>query len=225
MYKVSNMLWGLVLIIIGVVLGLNALNITNIEIFFDGWWTLFIIIPCFIDLFKNQDRTGCIIGLVIGISLLLGCQDVVDFELLWKLLIPVILVIIGLSVIFKDAINGKVKKEIKKLNKGTQKEYSATFGGQTIDFSKEEFKGCDMNAVFGGIKCNLKDAIIKSDVVINVSAIFGGATIIVPEDVNVKISSIQIFGGVSDERKNKVKDAKHTIYVNATSMFGGVEVK
>ena len=36
MNKISNWLWGIVLIVVGVVLGLNALNITKIDIFFDG---------------------------------------------------------------------------------------------------------------------------------------------------------------------------------------------
>ena len=49
MNNYSNVLWGFVLIIIGIVFGLNALDITDINIFFDGWWTLFIIVPCFID--------------------------------------------------------------------------------------------------------------------------------------------------------------------------------
>ena len=38
----------------GVIFGLNALEITDINIFFDGWWTLFIIVPCFIGLFKDD---------------------------------------------------------------------------------------------------------------------------------------------------------------------------
>lgn len=32
----KNILWGIVLVIIGVIVGLNALNITNINIFFNG---------------------------------------------------------------------------------------------------------------------------------------------------------------------------------------------
>lgn len=225
MRKVSNLLWGIVFIIIGVIFGLNALDIADINIFFDGWWTLFIIVPCFISLFNDKDKTGDIIGLIIGVFLLLGCQDILAFDLIWKLVVPVILVMIGLSFIFKDTINSKVRKEIKKLGKNSDKEYAATFSGQNLDFSKEEFNGCDLSAIFGGIKCDLKDAIIKEDIVITTSSIFGGITIYVPEDVNVKVTSTSIFGGVSDERKNKKKEAKKTIYINATCMFGGVEIK
>ena len=225
MNKIGNLLWGLVFIVVGVIFGLNALDITDINVFFDGWWTLFIIVPCFIGLFKDEDKSGNLIGLVIGACLLLGCIDIVEFSLIWKLMVPAILVMIGLSFIFKDTLNSKVKKEIKKLNKTETKEYCSCFSGQTVDYNKEEFEGCSISAIFGGVKCDLKEAIINSDVVINANSIFGGITIYVPEDVNVKIGSTSIFGGVSDERKNKTKDAKYTIYINATSMFGGVEIK
>lgn len=225
MKKISNLLWGLIFILVGVVFGLNALGISDINIFFDGWWTLFIIVPCFIGLFNDDDKSGNLIGLIIGACLLLGCLDVIEFEIIWKLMVPFILVMIGLSFIFKDMLNSKIKKDIKKLNKNDLKECCACFSSQDLDFSNEEYKGSSLTAIFGNIKCNLKDAVIKEDVVINTTSIFGGITIYVPKDVNVKVSSTSIFGGVSDERKNKIKDSKHTIYVNATTMFGGVEIK
>ena len=116
MKKAENVLWGIVLIILGLIVGGNTLGITNIDIFFDGWWTLFIIVPCFIGLFKDSDKTGSLIGLLIGIGLLLGCQDIVRFDLIWKLAFPIILVIIGLSMIFKDTFGEKINDEIRKLN-------------------------------------------------------------------------------------------------------------
>lgn len=225
MNKMSNILWGLFLIVIGVIFGLNALEITNINIFFDGWWTLFIIIPCFFGLLKDNDKVSDSIGLVIGIFLLLACRDIISFGTILKLIIPIVLIIIGLSVIFKGTIKAKIKDEIKKLNKTNDDEYAATFSSQDLDFSNEKFKGCNLNAIFGGVKCNLTNSKINEDVVVNASAIFGGITIYVPDDVNVKITSTSIFGGVSDERKNKKVDSKVTLYINATCMFGGVEIK
>lgn len=225
MNKMSNLLWGILLIVIGVIFGLNALDITDINVFFDGWWTLFIIVPSFINLFKEEEKTGNIIGIIIGVCLLLACQDVITFEIIWKLAIPFILVMIGLSFIFKDTINNKVKQEIKKLNKNTDNEYFAAFGGQTVDFKDEKFDGCSLNAIFCGVKCDLKDAVIEDNAVINASSIFGGITIYVPNDVKVKVTSTPIFGGVSDERKKKNKDADKTIYINATCLFGGIEIK
>ena len=229
MNKTSNLLWGIILIIVGIIIGLNALEITNINIFFKGWWTLFIIVPSFIDLFKEKDKTGNIIGLIIGISLLLASNDILDFNYIWKLMFPTILIIIGLSFVFKDTINSKIKKEIKKeikkLNKNIENDYYATFSSQNLDFYNDEFKNCNLNAIFGGINCNLHKANIKKDVIINSSAIFGQIKIIVPNDINIKIVSKSIFGGVSDNRINKDRTSKVTIYINATCMFGGLEIK
>lgn len=227
MRKMGNVLWGVVLIGVGCIFGLNALEITDINVFFNGWWTLFIIIPCFIGIITDHDKTGNLIGLLIGCALLLACQDVIEFDMIWKLIWPIILIIIGFSFIFRDTINHKIGKEIKKLNKDgkNSNEYCATFANQDIDFDDEEFKGADLSAVFGGIKLDLRKAKITNDQVINTTAVFGGIEIYVPNDVDVKVKSTPIFGGVSNKTlKNKAKD-KHIIYINATSIFGGVEIK
>lgn len=225
MKKVSNMLWGIVLIIIGVIFGMNALGISDIDIFFDGWWTLFIIVPCFIGLFSDDDKTGNLIGLVIGVILLLGCQGYIRFYMIWKLIVPTILILVGLSFIFKDTFNRKIKKEMSKLNRNKDREYYATFSGQNINFANEAFTGCSLNAVFGGLKCDLRDAMIHEDCILDASAIFGGITIYVPENINVKVTSTPIFGGVTNHCRSKNQTDCVTVYINALCMFGGVDIK
>ena len=227
MKKVSDIMWGLILIIIGVILGGNALDIFNINLFFDGWWTLFIIVPTFIGLVTERDKTGNIIGLVIGLLLLLSCRGLFDFKLIWKLIFPLIFVIIGLSLIFKNNINKEVSEKIKKLNENLSSNdgYTATFSGQNLNFDGEEFKGSNLNAIFGGIKLDIRKAIINEDIVINASSIFGGIDIYIPDNCKVKIKSNSIFGGVSNNKKCNVDDNSYTIYINASCMFGGVEIK
>ena len=226
MEKFENILWGIAFIVVGLILAGNAIGITNIDIFFDGWWTLFIIVPCFIGLFNDSDKTGNVIGLVIGGALLLACQGLLNFEMVWKLVVPVALVIIGVSIIFKDSIHGKINSEISKINK-SQKDipsYCATFSEQNANFENEEFKGADLTAVFGGVKCDLRQAIINSDTVIKAESIFGGVEIYVPSNVKVKIKSIPIFGGVTDKSVHN-QESEHTIYINSTCIFGGVDIK
>lgn len=227
MKRISDIMWGLILIIIGVILGGNALDIFNINLFFDGWWTLFIIVPTFIGLVTEKDKTGNIIGLIIGLFLLLACRGLFDFKLIWKLIFPLIFVIIGLSLIFKNNINKEVSEKIKKLNENLSSNdgYTATFSGQNLNFDGEEFKGSNLNAIFGGIKLDLRKAIVNEDIVINASSIFGGIDIYIPDNCKVKIKSNSIFGGVSNNKKCNVDDNSYTIYINASCMFGGVEIK
>lgn len=227
MKQFRNFLWGIVFIIIGLILAGNALGYTDINLFFDGWWTLFIIIPCFIDLFKEKNKTGNFIGVLIGVVILLCCQGVLDFGMMWKLLFPAILIVIGISFIFKDTMKSKIAKEIKKLseNRVADNVYCATFAGQNINFENQEITGVDLTAVFGGIKCDMRKAFITQDIIVNASATFGGIDIYVPSNVKVKIKSVPIFGGVSDKSAQITDENSHTIYINAQSVFGGVEIK
>ena len=57
------------------------------------------------------------------------------------------------------------------------------------------------------------------------AAVFGGIDIFLPENVNVKISSNSVFGGVSEKKHRAPVDGNATVYINATGMFGGVDIK
>lgn len=224
----KSILWGIVLVIIGGLLGCRAAGLIEFDtIFFDGWWTLFIIIPCAIcAITEKGHRVGNLIGLLVGVALLLACQDVISFGLLWKLLVPVIIIIIGLALIFKSAFNKQISAEIKNLSgKIDDAEISAVFSGQNVDMKGEKFTGKKISAVFGGLKLDLREAIIKEDVVIDANAVFGGIDILVPENVNVKVKSSAVFGGVKSKREKAANEKDPTIFVNGSALFGGIEIK
>lgn len=225
MKKRSSILWGIVLIAAGVLFALNALNITNIDVFFDGWWTLFIIVPCTIGLFTEREKTGNMIGILIGVFLLLCCQGVLNFSMLWKLLVPVIIVIIGAKMVITGIFGNKANEIIDKIkeNGGEAKVGCATFSGCNLNYDGEPFEGAELSAVFGGVKCDLRNAVIEKDCAIKATAIFGGVDIFVPNTVNVKVTSNSIFGGVSN--KTAAHKEAPTIYISGTCMFGGIAIK
>ena len=191
MKKVENTVIGLILIIIGVIIGLNAFHITNIDLFFDGWWTLFIIVPCFFGLFKDQDKTGNIIGLIVGIYLLLYCQGLINFQFAWKLVVPVIFVLIGLKMIFKDTFNKKKPRQnIYDNQLYTGGNYDVTFNGLILDLSNAYLNEKtnitdDVNIqiqssnFLGGVDLHKRENKIENTKVIylNARCIFGGINI------------------------------------------------
>lgn len=227
MKRTTSILWGCVLVVLGVVLGVNALGIAQVNIFFPGWWTLLIIVPCVISLFgSGSDKGADIIGIIVGVALLSACQGWLSFKMVWNLIVPVILIVVGLSMLMKDVLKSKVAKEIKKFHGKTgDKEYWATFSGQNVNFAKEKFEGCRLEAVFGGIKCDLREAKIEEDVLIRASSVFGGITIYAPENVNVQVISTAMFGGTTNRREKTVDKDKKTLFIETTSIFGGVEIK
>ena len=225
MKRINSILWGLVLLAVSAVLILNAFEITNIEIFFDGWWTLFIIVPSFIGLFTGRDKSANIIGLLIGVFFLLACQNVLDFDILWRLIVPVIIAAIGIKMIFGGI--GKRKSFIKciEANKDNMKMVFSAFSGQDINFDNEVFHGAELTAVFGGIKLDLRNATFEGDTVINACCIFGGTDIFLPDSVNIKVNSNSLFGGIDNKKHRNSNDNQYTIYLNGTCIFGGVDIK
>lgn len=223
----EKVLLGILLICLGVILGLNAFEITNIDIFFDGWWTLFIIVPSFLGLLSDKDKSGHLIGLFIGIVLLLGCQDIIDFSLIWKLAIPFVLVVMGLSIIFKNIFQKQTDHQMKDIYQNSKNisEYNAIFGGKNIQLDNQHFQGATLNSIFGSIELDLRQAYIDKDVIIDATAIFGGIEIKVPEHIHVQLNATSIFGGVDNDHKNTHTQQEITLYINTNCIFGGIDIE
>lgn len=217
--------WGILLILLGTILGLNALEITNIDIFFDGWWTLLIIIPSISGLLeKEEDKKENIIGIIIGLCLLLACQGILNLDLMIKLIIPFIFITMGVSFLFGEKNKEKITEKMKEMNKENSENIISTFSEQKINKENETFKGGNLDAIFGGITLDLRKANLEKETWIKVSCIFGGIDILLPDDVKVKVKATPIFGGVTNKLRNH-KENKKTVYIDAFCMFGGVDIK
>ena len=224
MRKISNIIWGTVLVLLGIIFALKTYKVIDFDIFFEGWWTLFIIIPAVFGLFAEREKTGNIICLGIGVFLLLCCRDILDFSMVWKLLVPVVIVVIGLKFLISSLLGTKTKKIIKDIEKEGKNPRIVRefFSSKELEVDAEIFEGAKLVVTFGEIDYDLTKAIIEKDSGIYASAIFGRINIKVPEGVNVQVESNSILGGFSN-RTNNSPDAP-TIYVNGTCLFGDVEI-
>ena len=224
MKKYKNIVYGIMLILLGIIIALISLDIIHTNFFFKGWWTLVIIIPSIIGLLFEDDKLGNLISLIIGILLLLGVRNIIDYKILLKLFVPILLVTVGLSLILKNILESKKTLQIKELNKvkDNTKDIFATLSNENKKIIGE-FKGISIDAVFSNVELDLREAEITKDQVINVSAIFSGVTILTNNDIKVIVKSDSLFGGVSNHIEEK--DEAQAIYINASCLFGGVEIK
>lgn len=224
MNRGKTVLLGLLLIALGIILGLNAAGITRIDLLFEGWWTLFLIIPCAVGLFTARDKVGNLIGLLVGVFLLLCVRDVLSLELLWKLLVPLTVVLIGLKLLADAIFPGKAAKLFRKVQpKGRLEQGVASFSTTGLCFDGRVFSGAELTADFGEITCDLRKAIIPEDCPIHVSATFGSITILAPENVDVVTKVHALFGGLSDRTRDN--PGAVTLYISGGCLFGGVKVQ
>lgn len=210
----TSIFWGFALIAVGVILCGNLFNLWDLEIFFEGWWTLFIIIPSICGLLKKEWLPSSF-GLIIGILLFLSSRGYVEWKVVGQAFIPLFLIVIGLSLIFRPK-----RKQIKAKN-DSQSEYLGIFSGSE-NVVKDKFTGANLIAVFGGVDLDLRKAKIEDGAVIDCVSVFGGIDIKLPNNVKVKSSGVPIFGGLDNKA---IQEEGPTIEINYVCIFGGVDIK
>lgn len=224
--RVKQIVWGLVLVAVGVVIGLNAMNLLPVDLFFKGWWTLFLIVPGVIGLFTERDKTGNFILASIGVFLLLGSQDRIGYDAVWKLMLVAIVISVGMRMIFGGIF--KKKRKNKSADLKSQDGVNRTFvffAGERVDFAGREFEGADLTAIFGSVKCDLRKAIFTKDTVINVNAVFGGISILFPQNVSVQVNTSSVFGAVDNNTQKSSEMFPITVRIEGSTTFGGVSLK
>ncbi len=222
--KFSDVLWGLFWIGLGIVVMLSAFDVWDFSIGYliSRWWPLLIIIPSMISIVRHGFGFG-FITLVIGVMLLLNNWDIIDGSTFRKLIIPVILILIGLNLVFRNVINSGRRNRMVNIDPNSPN-FTATFSTQSYSVNGQPFFGAKVEAVFGTVILDLRNAIINNDVVIQADAIFGHVTVLVPPELNVKATSSSIFGSVNNKSKRN-EAMGPTVYVDGTNVFGGVTIE
>ena len=108
-------------------------------------------------------------------------------------------------------------------------DYVNVFSGGERQIVSENFRGGKITAIFGGTELDLTKAKLAPGVSeLEIACVFGGATIIVPDDMNVKIEVTPVLGGFGDSRKlhpGRTVDTSKQLVIKGAVIFGGGEVK
>ncbi len=94
--KRRNM-FGLILLVIGVVFLLQAFDIIGDITILKGWWTLFLIVPALMSMSRTGVSAGNAILLTLGVGFLLREQG-------WNItqyMIPAIFIVLGVVILLK----------------------------------------------------------------------------------------------------------------------------
>jgi len=239
--------FGLVLMFIGVVFlgsnfGLIPLPLKGVII---SWQMLLIFIGV-INLFKQKLISGVIFIFIGGFFIIPKIFPALDNNFqqnFW----PLILIAAGIVIVLQRAFNPKYFNDFWSAdwqhhrhykhdyrhnnyskwdtNKGFSK--NSVFGSGEHIVLDPEFKGGDMNAVFGGITLDLRRTNLPvGETVLEVNAVFGGITIYVPVDWFVETHLDAVFGGFQDNRMPKEPlDTTRKLIITGSCVFGGGELR
>jgi predicted membrane protein len=106
-------------------------------------------------------------------------------------------------------------------------EKNAVFGSGEHIVLDPEFKGGEINAVFGGITLDLRKTNLPvGETRLEVNAVFGGVTIFVPREWHVESNMDAVFGGFEDKRALvDPLDPTRRLVITGSCVFGGGELK
>ena len=139
---------------------------------------------------------------------------------------PLLVVLFGLSIIFGHwRQRGRVP-----VVADEDFDLLGVFGGSERRVTSQSFRGGTATAIFGGVDVDLRDAtIVERPAVVTATALFGGVELKVPEEWEVHVDALPVFGAVEDERMRRPVDpdrpAGPDLIVSGFVAFGGISVK
>lgn len=227
----SRFVWGIAFILLGIIFTGNVLNLWSIDVFFPGWWTLFLIVPGLVSILKDGFNTGNMFLIILGLFLLFDRLDLISSRILWRLIGPLVLIAIGISIIAspfkKKVINDTGFKESQsfKYDETNYPHYKTILGGGDFKNNCQNLKGIVADAILGGLDIDLRDAKITEDIVFELNAVLGGIDIFIPDNVDVEIiSGIPVLGGFEHKIKTVTPGAPK-IRIKYVAVLGGIEIK
>ena len=239
--------WGLVLVLVGVALLLDHMGVAPFGQLYK-FWPLLLVLLGLMNISTQAGRGLGFVLVVIGVLFQLNTLGYLhlSFRDFW----PIVIIAVGVLLLWGSlGSRGYVKKpKIDWTQPGAGEAFRnhfeaadstdprslnavAIFGGCERRFSGESFQGGKAVAVFGGVELDFRDADMEGDeAILEISCLFGGVEVRVPETWTIHSRSMPLFGGFEDKsRRVKVVDATgatktKTLIITGVVIFGGVEI-
>lgn len=175
--KIYHIVLSVFLFVVGILIIGNAFSFWNINVFFKGWWTLFIIIPALEALLFQNGKSASFYTLLFGVEVLLYNQGVINFNILWKTLLAFFIILIAVSVL----VSIFRKDKMPKARNRSVPLYIGIFGGVDIFLPEGVNVITSGISILGGTENKVKKSTSKGKKIINVYienfSLFGGVEI------------------------------------------------
>lgn len=203
--KRTNIFLGLVFLLIGVFSLLGSLNIVSFNIFFPGWWTLFIIVPSIICMLEEKINFANVFSLTLGIILLLSVNNIISFSLVIKIIIPVFLIIFGMYIVLLASLKN-----------------AKSYVFSTKSFEIEE--NSEINTLFSTLHLKFNKLKGKENS-INIHSVFSEVILYVPKGTRVIVEGSKVFSDVIDHREEKEENYTSTLYLKMNNLFSDIVIR
>ena len=221
---------GVLLVVIGLLILLDNLDVLNLGPYWGRWWPLIIVLSGLWKLvvWGAASLGSALLLIIIGILCQLATVGVVDWSAIFRLW-PILLISIGAWMLLRPTRHwGEKQRAIGGENIDFLDAW-ALFGGADRRITSPQFNGGNATALFGGIDIDLRQAQLnQGEHALHLTALFGGVDVFVPPEWDVVVTGTPLFGSLEDKR-SKVQvtegSSKGRLHISAFVLFGGIEVK
>lgn len=218
-----QLLFGLVIIAVGVLLTLDRLGLVEARYYLRLWPAVLILIGL-IKLWHVRDGMGGaasgILFTLVGSWLLLERTAVIRLSF-WDLW-PALLVFLGGVLVWQALSQPRVRAPA---DSNATIHAVAVMGGVARGNNSPAFRGGDVSAIMGGCEIDLRHASIDGDAVLDVFALWGGIEIRVPEDWTIVLRVTPLLGGADDKTRPPQGVSRHRLIIRGVVLMAGVEIK
>lgn len=227
----AGVLFGSVVLAVGVILLLNQQGILDAAQIFPFFWPVVFLAGGLLSLTRSTASGGRVWGGILTTAGILMFLDRLgyarfSFHALW----PLVLIGVGLTLVWRTLEgNAPASSGSSPVPDANLVNQFAAFGGGELKSDAKDFRGGEVLTVFGGYQVDLrKAAIARSPAILHANAMFGGIEIRVPRTWRVVLDGLPLLGGYSDETEHP--DAQGgapvpELIVKGFASFGGVVVK
>jgi predicted membrane protein len=216
---------GLILVIVGGVLLSRQLGL-DVPEWAITWQMLLIALGVYFGARRSFQPGGWVVMVLVGTAFLLN--DFYPQIFIWHYIWPVIIMLVGLWMIFRPR-RPKRDWDGWKLEPDSSDNVineNSVFGGTKKKVLAKDFKGGEINTVFGGHDIDLSQADINGTAVIDSNIVFGGIKLVVPAHWAVKSEVDCVFGSVEDKRRDSGAAVENkTLVLKGSVVFGSIEIK
>jgi predicted membrane protein len=212
--------FGFIFILVGIGFILQNLGVIDAMYYLKVYWPCLIILLMIAQMVtQKHGKIGNGIVILIFAFIQLRILNIISISI-FKLFWPVVLILIGVSILFKrDRGSGG-------LTEGPVIHLFHIFSGGEYRYAGEIIEGGDVFTAFGGCDIDLRDIQFgKNPIEISATALFGGIDIIVPKDCKTVVKGLPILGGFSGPEVDFSQNSDRQIIVKVFVAFGGVDVK
>jgi predicted membrane protein len=223
---------GILLVIAGFILILEKTTVlpAPLDNFIDDIifsWQMLLIVIGVITLAGSGNKTPGIVLIAVGGFFLLP-ELFSDYFRSFNFFWPALFIVIGVVLLINSRRLGD-RLQYSTGSKADMIDYVNVFSGAERQLITENFMGGKVTSVFGGGEVDLtRSSLAPGNNIVEITCIFGGTTLIVPESWNVIIDVTPILGGFSDGRKigsDVIRDTTRSLTVKGVVIFGGGELK